>query len=58
MENKILMRFFNDVFRLSFFIITIACYAQTKYGVATGLNMSRFINQFNTMNGTYLIPIH
>lgn len=53
MKNKIIMRFLNNVLRLSFFIITIGGYAQTKYGVTTGLNMSRFNNEFNTFGGTY-----
>lgn len=30
------------------------CYSQTKYGATLGINTSRFTDEFNTVNGSYI----
>jgi hypothetical protein len=53
MKIKILTKLFNNILGLSFFLFTVNCYSQIEYGITTGINMSRFNNEFNATNGSY-----
>jgi hypothetical protein len=39
--------------KILIFTVSIASFSQTKYGITTGLNMSRFNNEFKATNGSY-----
>ena len=36
------------------FLITSLSFSQTKYGITLGINTSRFTDEFNTINGSYV----